>query len=303
MAPAGYIACMCSNKTTAAAVSRTFDADDNYVRIERAIDFLRQHQAEQPGLRDLAAHINLSESHTQRLFSRWAGISPKRFVQFLTIEYVKRQMGQTADLLGLSLDAGLSGPGRLHDLFVNMEAMSPGEFRQAAAGLEIRYGGGETPFGIALIASTARGICHLSFVEPGQLKSAAEVLLNGWPEAHWELDPHGSADLLARIFSPRHGPDAPLSLWVSGSNFQIQVWRALLQIPFAGLLSYGQLAELAGRPRAARTVGSAVAHNPVAFLIPCHRVLRACGDFGEYHWGTMRKTAICGWEAAGVQAP
>lgn len=303
MLPAGYIACMSSDKTTAATVPRTFDADANYVRIERAIDFLRQHQAEQPELRDLAAHIDLSESHTQRLFSRWAGISPKRFVQFLTIEYAKRQMGQTGDLLGLALDAGLSGPGRLHDLFVNMEAMSPGEFRQAAAGLEIRYGSGATPFGFALIASTARGICHLSFVEPGQLQLATEVLLNGWPEAHWELDPHGSADLLARAFSPRRGPDAGLSLWVSGSNFQIQVWRALLQVPFAGLLSYAQLAELAGRPRAARTVGSAVANNPVAFLIPCHRVLRASGEFGEYHWGTMRKTAICGWEAAAVQAP
>ena len=302
MLPAGYIACMSSDKITA-AVPRTFDADANYVRIEKAINFLRQHQAEQPELRDLAAHINLSESHTQRLFSRWAGISPKRFVQFLTIEYAKRQMGQTGDLLGLALDAGLSGPGRLHDLFVNMEAMSPGEFRQAAAGLEIRYGSGETPFGCALIASTARGICNLSFVEPGQLQSATEVLLNGWPEAHWELDPHGSADLLARAFSPRHGRDAGLSLWVSGSNFQIQVWRALLQIPFAGLLSYGQLAELVGRPRAARTVGSAVANNPVAFLIPCHRVLRASGEFGEYHWGTMRKTAICAWEAAAVQAP
>ncbi len=301
MVPAGYIACMSSNNTTAAGLPRTFGCDENYVRIERAISFLRQHQAEQPELRDLAEHINLSVSRTQRLFSRWAGISPKRFVQFLTIEYVKRQMGQTGDLLGLALDAGLSGPGRLHDLFVNMEAMSPGEFRQAAAGLEIRYGSGETPFGCALIASTPRGICHLSFVEPGQLKLATEVLLSGWPEAHWELEPHASADLLARAFSHRRGPDAGLSLWVSGSNFQIQVWRALLQIPFAGLLSYGQLAELVGRPRAARTVGSAVANNPVAYLIPCHRVLRASGEFGAYHWGAIRKTAICGWEAAAVQ--
>jgi AraC family transcriptional regulator of adaptative response/methylated-DNA-[protein]-cysteine methyltransferase len=292
----GYIACMSSN--TATAVPRKPDPDDNYVRIERAINFLREHQAEQPELRDLAEHIDLSESHTQRLFSRWAGISPKRFVQFLTVEYVKRQMGQTGDLLGLALEAGLSGPGRLHDLFVSMEAMSPGEFRQAAAGLEIHYGSGDTPFGCALIASTPRGICHLSFVEPGQREQAAAALLQRWPQARWERDQRRSAELLARIFSPRQDRDAGLSLWVSGSNFQIQVWRALLQIPFAGLLSYRQLAELMARPGAARAVGSAVAHNPVAYLIPCHRVLRASGEFGEYHWGTMRKTAICGWEAA-----
>ena len=295
----GYIACMTSN--TATAAPRMPDPDDNYVRIERAINFLREHQAEQPELRDLAEYINLSESRTQRLFSRWAGISPKRFVQFLTVEYVKRQMGQTGDLLGLALEAGLSGPGRLHDLFVSMEAMSPGEFRQAAAGLDIRYGSGETPFGCALIASTPRGICHLSFVEPGQREQAAAALLQSWPQARWELDQQGSTELLARIFSYRQDRDAGLSLWVSGSNFQIQVWRALLQIPFAGLLSYRQLAELMARPGAARAVGSAVAHNPVAYLIPCHRVLRASGEFGEYHWGTMRKTAICGWEAAAAQ--
>lgn len=297
-----YIACMSSNNNSA-VMPRMFGPDENYVRIERAINFLRQHQTGQPELRDLAEHINLSESHTQRLFSRWAGISPKRFVQFLTVEYVKRQMGQTGDLLGLALDAGLSGPGRLHDLFVNMEAMSPGEFRQAAAGLDIRYGSGETPFGRALIASTPRGICHLSFVKPGQWEQAAvAALLQSWPQARWQLDQHGSAELLARIFSPRPGRDSGLSLWVSGSNFQIQVWRALLQIPFAGLLSYRQLAELMDRPSAARAVGSAVAHNPVGYLIPCHRVLRASGEFGEYHWGTMRKTAICGWEAAAVHS-
>ncbi len=298
--PAGYIACMASNDNSA-VVHATFDCDANYLRIERAIEFLRQQRSEQPELRDLAEYVGLSESHIQRLFSRWAGISPKRFVQFLTVEYVKRQMRQTGDLLGLALDAGLSGPGRLHDLFVNMEAMTPGEFQQAAAGLEIRYGSGETPFGCALVASTRRGICHLSFVEPGTRQEAVATLLQSWPQARWQLDRQGSTDLLAHIFSPQRGPEAGLSLWVSGSNFQIQVWRALLQIPFAGLLSYRQLAELMGRPGAARSVGSAVADNPVAYLIPCHRVLRASGEFGEYHWGTMRKTAVCGWEAAVAQ--
>lgn len=273
-------------------------AGENYARIEQAIAYLRAHRNEQPDLRDLAAHIRLSESHAQRLFSRWAGISPKRFLQFLTVEHAKRQMAQTDDLLSLSLDAGLSGPGRLHDLFVNMEAMSPGEFRRAATGVVMRYGFGETPFGPALVVSTPRGICHLSFVDGPDRRVALKILQQAWPGACMEEDPEGSRVLLARIFSPRPEAEAGLSLWVSGTNFQIQVWRALLQVPFAGMLSYQQLAGLLGRPGAARAVGSAVARNRIAFLVPCHRVLRGSGDFGEYHWGTTRKAAICGWEAA-----
>ncbi len=209
-------------------------------------------------------------------------------------------MAETADLLSLALDTGLSGPGRLHDLFVNMEALSPGEFRLAAAGMEIRYGIGDTPFGDALVAFTSRGICHLSFLGPPQTE-AIGALGRSWPGARLTLDEAGAQALLTRVFSRCSQGDGGLSLWVSGTNFQIQVWRALLQIPFAGLLSYGQLAEILGRPRAARTVGSAIARNPVAYLIPCHRVLRASGEFGDYHWGTERKTAICGWEAAVVQ--
>jgi len=294
---AGYSLCMFSNELTGGE-SRMSDADENYARVERAIRFLRAHHAEQPELRDLAAHIDLSESHTQRLFSQWAGISPKRFLQFLTVEHAKRRMGQTAHLLGLSLDAGLSGPGRLHDLFVSMEAMSPGEFRQAAAGMAIHYGIGETPFGHALIASTPRGVCHLSFVGPQEKKLAVTALRQAWPEACLEEDASGSAALLNRVFTPQSEDDARLSLWVSGTNFQIQVWRALLQVPFAGLLSYQQLAGLLGRPSAARAVGGAVARNRVAYLIPCHRILRRSGEFGVYHWGTIRKAAICGWEAA-----
>jgi AraC family transcriptional regulator of adaptative response/methylated-DNA-[protein]-cysteine methyltransferase len=288
------------SNNTATAVSAKSAAEEDYSRIERAIGFLRANYGDQPELGDLAAHIGLSESYTQRLFSRWAGISPKRFVQFLTVEHAKRRMAQTADLLGLSLDAGLSGPGRLHDLFVNMEAMSPGEFRRAAAGMVIRYGIGKTPFGHALIASTARGICHMSFVDPQEKEVSAAALRQSWPEAWLEEDAAGSAALLTRVFTPEPGDGARLSLWVSGTNFQIQVWRALLQVPFAGLLSYRQLAGLLGRPGAARAVGSAVARNRVAYLIPCHRILRGSGEFGVYHWGDQRKAAICGWEAAAL---
>jgi AraC family transcriptional regulator of adaptative response/methylated-DNA-[protein]-cysteine methyltransferase len=274
----------------------------SFQRIAEAIAFLRARHREQPGLGDLAAHLGLSESHTQRLFTRWAGVSPKRFLQFLTVEYVKGRMDQTADLLGLAVDAGLSGPGRLHDLFVNMEAMSPGEFKRAAAGLEIRYGQGPTPFGDALLAFTGRGICHLSFLDADTTPVALEALLQHWPAARFTHDPVGARERLSQVFGRQDtGRSGALSLWVSGSNFQIQVWRALLAVPPGGLLNYRQLAALAGRPGAARAVGTVMARNPVAYLIPCHRVLRGSGDFGMYHWGEIRKQAICGWEAA--QAP
>lgn len=274
-------------------------AGTDYRRVERAIAFLRAERPCQPDLGRLAAHLGLSESRTQRLFSRWAGVSPKRFLQFLTVQYAKERMAQTGDLLGLSLSAGLSGPGRLHDLFVTMEAMSPGEYRRAASGLVVRYGCGDTPFGTALIAFTTRGICHLSFVEWAALETAVAGLRPAWPQARLQRDDPAAAGLLRRVFNAA-GRDAAagLSLWVTGSNFQIQVWRALLQVPSAGLLSYRQLASLAGSPAAARAVGSALARNPVAYLIPCHRVLRESGDFGVYHWGGERKAAICAWEAA-----
>lgn len=267
-----------------------------YDRITEAISYLRAHQRRQPDLASLAGHIGLSESQTQRLFSRWAGISPKRFVQFLTVEYAKRRMTETADLLNLSFDAGLSGPGRLHDLFVNMEAMSPGEYKRAAQGLTIQYGRGDSPFGTALIAFTERGICHLAFDDDG--RTALTELAAAWPNAALERDDRAAHALLVRVFERARNAADGLSLWVVGTNFQIQVWRALLRVPFAGLLSYGQLANALGRPRAARSVGTAIARNPVGYLIPCHRVLRDSGEFGDYHWGTARKAAICAWEAA-----
>ena len=285
-----------SREQSSPAASPQAAAD--YMRIERAIAYLRVHRQDRPQLSDLAAHIGLSESHTQRLFSRWAGISPKRFQQYLTVQEAKRRMRHTGDLLGLALETGLSGPGRLHDLFVSMEALTPGEFKRAAAGMVMRYATGDTPFGQALLAFTPRGICHLSFVGPRAADGAVAALRTAWPGARLEKDQPAGQILLGQVFQrPPGTADAGLSLWVSGSNFQIQVWRALLQIPFAGLLSYGQLARLLDRPNAARAVGGAVAQNPVAFLIPCHRVLRESGDFGGYHWGGDRKEAICAWEA------
>jgi AraC family transcriptional regulator of adaptative response/methylated-DNA-[protein]-cysteine methyltransferase len=275
-----------------------------FARIERAIAFLRAHRAQQPELREVAAHIGLSESHTQRLFTRWAGISPKRFLQYLTVEYAKQRMRETGDLLGIALDTGLSGPGRLHDLFVGLEAVSPGEFRRLAGGMTIRYGAANTPFGTALVATTPRGICHLSFSSCVDLDAWLADHAATWPGANLIADsPHAKA-VLDRVFS--RDPAAArrgLSLWLSGTNFQIQVWRALLRVPPGGLLSYRQLATMIGMPGAARAVGSAVARNPIGYLIPCHRILRDSGDFGTYHWGSERKAAICGWEAAGRSDP
>jgi AraC family transcriptional regulator of adaptative response/methylated-DNA-[protein]-cysteine methyltransferase len=279
------------------------DTTDNYRRIAHAIDFLRARHPDQAGLCELATHLGLSPSHTQRLFSRWVGISPKRFQQYLSVEYAKQCMARTGDLLQLSHASGLSGPGRLHDLFVNMEAMSPGEYRAVASGIGIHHGIGASPFGLAHIAYTTRGICHLGFVDDGCVDDIGAGLREQWPGADLVRDDQGAAAMLQRVFArPLDRAADGLTLWVSGTNFQIQVWRALLQLPFAGLISYSQLAAYLGRPRAARSVGSAVARNPVGFLIPCHRVLRGSGEFGTYHWGGGRKMAICAWEAANAKA-
>jgi AraC family transcriptional regulator of adaptative response/methylated-DNA-[protein]-cysteine methyltransferase len=278
-------------------------ADDAaFARIAQAITFLRGQRSRQPGLDEVAAHIGLSASHTQRLFTRWTGVSPKRFLQFVTVEYAKRRMAETADLLALAADAGLSGSGRLHDLFVAMEAVSPGEFRQAARGMTLRYGTAQTPFGRALVVSTPRGICHLSFTTQSGAEALRAVHDAPWAAARLVEDREHAAELLTAVFARDPALAARgLSLWVSGTNFQVQVWRALLRVPRGGLVSYRQLAGLTGRPRAARSVGSAVARNPVALLIPCHRVLRDNGDFGDYHWGRGRKAALCAWEADAVQ--
>jgi len=270
-------------------------ASDDYQRIAEAIAFLRAHYREQPSLSGLASRFGLSEAYFQRLFSRWAGISPKRFVQFLTVEYAKQRMLQSHALLDLSLQAGLSGPGRLHDLFVVMEAMSPGEYKRRAAQLSIRYGLVPTPFGPALLGFTERGICHLSFVD--EPVDAHEHLRQSWPAACLQQDAAAARKLGEQLFGAAQ-PRQPLCAWVVGSNFQVQVWRALLRLPFGHLLSYRQVAEQVGRPGAARAVGTAMARNPIGFVIPCHRVLRESGEFGVYHWGRERKAAMVAWEAA-----
>lgn len=269
----------------------------DYDRIARAIEYLRRHTAAQPDLAAVASHVHLSEFHFQRLFTRWAGVSPKRFQQFLTVEHAKARLSHCRSVLELAGEAGLSGPGRLHDLFVTLEAVSPGEFKAGGAGLAIRYAIHDTPFGPALLAVTPRGICALQFVE--NTGSPVARLRHHWPRAELREDSSGTAHLAKRIFQPigLRSPQ-PLALLVKGTNFQLQVWRALLGLPFGGLTTYGNIAASIGHPTAARAVGNAVASNPIAYLIPCHRVIRETAEFGNYRWGTDRKIAILGWEAA-----
>ena len=275
-----------------------YDSED-YNRIAQAIAFMRQHHLSKPALATVAQHIGLSEYHFQRLFTQWAGISPKRFLQYLTIEYAKLQITQTKNLLDLSLDLGLSSPGRLHDLFVNLEAMSPGEFKAGGAGLQIRYGIHDTPFGKALIATTARGVCNLHFLDVSCEQSAEQVLRQSWSSAEIIHDSQITQPLQELLFdSATFRAQKPLTVLVKGTNFQIQVWRALLKVPFGAMTTYQTVAEMIGRPTATRAVGNAIGNNPIGYLIPCHRVIRESGQLGGYRWGLERKTAILGWEAS-----
>jgi AraC family transcriptional regulator of adaptative response/methylated-DNA-[protein]-cysteine methyltransferase len=269
----------------------------DYERIARAIEYLRRNAASQPGLPAAARHAHLSEHHFQRLFTRWAGVSPKRFVQFLTVEHAKARLAATRGVLDLSSEVGLSGPGRLHDLFVTLEAMSPGEYRERGAGLCIRHGIHETPFGPALIALTARGICALHFVDGAS--DALDRLRREWPDADLRRDAAATAPVSGRLFGQLSSqPGRALALLVKGTNFQVKVWRALLELPFGSLATYGDIAARIGAPGSARAVGAAVGANPIAWLIPCHRVIRESGTLGGYRWGVERKAAMLGWEAA-----
>ncbi|MBX3666423.1 MAG: methylated-DNA--[protein]-cysteine S-methyltransferase [Burkholderiales bacterium] len=270
----------------------------DYDRIARAIGFLHAHAADQPDLAAAAAAAGLGEHHFQRLFTQWAGVSPKRFLQHLTVEDAKRRLAATRNTLDLAAAVGLSGGGRLHDLFVTLEAMSPGEARAGGAGLTIRWGLHDTPFGQALIGTTARGVCAMHFVDGDMPAGVPAALRETWPGAGFERDDAATAPAAGAIFGPLREPRQPLSVLVKGSNFQVQVWRALLALPPGALTTYGDLATALGRPGTARAVGTAVGANPIAYLIPCHRVIRASGAFTGYRWGRTRKAAMLGVEAA-----
>jgi AraC family transcriptional regulator of adaptative response/methylated-DNA-[protein]-cysteine methyltransferase len=263
----------------------------DYDRVEQIILYLEDHFRDQPDLATAAAQVGLSEYHLQRLFRRWAGISPKRFLQYLTAEYARAQLQQTGSVLDAAYEAGLSGPGRLHDLTVNIYAMTPGEVKQHGAGLTVSYGFHDSPFGECLIGITERGVCGLRFGDRG---TALDSLRADWPAADFTPDQSATLPVMKQIF----GADGHLSLLLKGTNFQIRVWEALLRIPPGALVTYGDIAAYLGQPSASRAVGSAVGQNPIAYLIPCHRVIRRTGVIGEYRWQPARKKAMIGWEAA-----
>jgi AraC family transcriptional regulator of adaptative response/methylated-DNA-[protein]-cysteine methyltransferase len=266
-------------------------------RVTRAIRYLEQHSRVQPSLETVAQAAGLSPYHFQRLFRRWAGVSPKRFLQFLTIGSAREALREGRSVLESAYDAGLSGPGRLHDLFVTFDAVTPGEFKSRGTGMVIEYGFVATPFGDGFLALTERGICGLAFLDAGQRQEALADFRANWPGAELRRAPRRAADTARRIFRPGDAVER-LMLDLRGTNFQIKVWEALLRVPPGSLVSYADLAGAVAQPRAHRAVASAVARNPVAFLIPCHRVIRQSGRFGEYRWGTERKQAMIGWEAA-----
>ena len=272
-------------------------ADRDYVRIEQAIRYIAHRVHEQPRLEQVAAGIGLSEYHFQRLFRRWAGISPKRFLQYLTAERGRALLLSSRSVLDATLEAGLSSPGRLHDLMVSMHAATPGAIKARGAGLTIQYGVHPSPFGDCFIAVTDRGVCGLEFLGPLSDTQALVNLKANWPAASLREQPRATRSIAARLFSTAPAGNAPLPLFVRGTNFQIKVWEALLRIPEGRALSYEDLARSMGRPNATRAVASAVAGNAIAFLIPCHRVIRKTGAFGDYRWGSTRKQALLAWEA------
>lgn len=265
-----------------------------YETVAEAIRFIRRHAGTQPTLDEIAEHVGLSAFHLQRTFSVWAGISPKRFLQCLTRDHAKALLRGRHDVLEAAHESGLSGPGRLHDLLVACDAVTPGEVRTWGADLEITYGFRPTPFGPVLAATTRRGLCHLQFIgDPG---NALDALRDDWPLARLLHDDAALADTIQSIFTGRNA-EQPLHLLLRGTNFQVKVWEALLKIPPGEAVSYGTLAGMTGNPHAQRAVGTALAHNRIAVLIPCHRVIREGGDIGHYRWGSERKSALLAYES------
>ncbi|WP_413204618.1 bifunctional transcriptional activator/DNA repair enzyme AdaA [Rhodospirillum sp. A1_3_36] len=279
-----------------------FSGSRDYERMARAIAWLDAHALDQPDLDAVAAAVHLSPYHFQRLFTRWTGLSPKRFLGCLTLTEAKRVLAETGNVLDTALDLGLSGPSRLHDLFVTHEAMSPGEMKSGGAGLSIRYGVHDGPFGAVLPLITERGLCGLHFLdpcEPGSVGEALEEAQAKWPKARFLADPEATAPVVAALFPAGGGkPRGTVKLLLSGTNFQVKVWEAALRVPPGALVSYQAIARAIGKPKAVRAVGNALGANSIALLIPCHRVIRGTGALGDYRWGQTRKRVIQAWEQA-----
>lgn len=271
----------------------------DYQRIEKTILYMDQHFYEQPPLSELAKNVNLSEYHFHRLFRRWAGITPKQFLKLLTIDYAKSLLEESRSLLDVTYKTGLSSMSRLHELFVTMDAVTPGEFKLRGEGLTIIYGIHSTPFGKCLLSVTDRGICGLSFITENNVDESIKNLIQEWNGAKFIENNNFTSDYIDQIFVPTNNYDKPkLNLYLKGTNFQIKVWQALLSIPHECVLSYDYIAKCVGSGDGLKSIGQAVMTNPIAYLIPCHRVIHDIGIFGSYKWGIARKRALLGWEAA-----
>lgn len=270
----------------------------DYDRIAQAISFIVSRANNQPALNEIAAHLHMSPFHFQRLFCRWVGVTPKRFLQALTLERAKQLLSESKPLLEVSDSLGLSSGSRLYDHFVHLEAVTPGEYKKGGVGLTIEHAIHDTPFGKAFVATTTRGICKFAFLDYSDINVLKSGLLKKWPQAEFHENRQGTQTIIETMFDKESTLDRPLSLHVSGTNFQISVWKALLEIPPSTVTSYTQVANRIGLPRAARAVGTAIGANPVAFLIPCHRVIQQSGKLGGYHWGETRMHAIHAWESA-----
>ena len=275
----------------------------DYELVKHTLAFISENWRDQPSLDTLADQAGLSATHLQRLFTRWAGLSPKAFLQAVTLDHARGLLRDSASILDASYELGLSGPGRLHDLFVTHEGMSPGTYKAHGRGLNIQYGFHDCPFGRALILITSEGLAGLAFADHGKEKSALADMTSRWPEATYMENQQATASYARRIFeSERWKPDQPLRIVFIGSDFEIRVWETILRIPFGKASTYSDIASHIGKPKAARAVGSAVGKNPISFVVPCHRVLEKSGGLGGYHWGLTRKRAILGWEAGAMAA-
>lgn len=268
----------------------------NYERVEKAIAYIQQHYQQQPDLDDVARQVHVSPFHFQRIFSEWAGVSPKKFLQYISVEHAKKLLKEDLPLADVSFETGLSGTSRLHDLFISIEGMTPGEYKNGGEQLQINYSFAESPFGNIIVASTAKGICHLAFADDE--KAALNELKHIFPNAGFKQVVDTVQQNALFIFTQDWNNLSQIKLHLKGTAFQLKVWEALLKVPMGKLTTYADIASSVGNEKASRAVGSAVGDNPVAFLIPCHRVIKSTGVFGQYHWGSTRKTAMIGWEAA-----
>ncbi len=271
---------------------------DDYDIVRAAIAYLTENWRDQPSLESIAKHTGTSPTRLHKTFRRWAGLTPKAFLQAITIDHARNLLAQSATVLDTTYEVGLSGPGRLHDLFVTHDAVTPGDIRTRGAGLRISYGFHDSPFGKALVMATERGLCGLAFADRGGEKAALDDMIRRWPHAEFTANDRATAPLARRVFDPRTWhPDRPLRVVMIGSDFEIRVWETLLKIPFGRATTYSDIARHIDKPKAARAIGGAVGRNPISFVVPCHRVLGRGGKLTGYHWGTVRKQAILGWEA------